>query len=77
MALHRAVALCIEHCAASEIAIDDGWYKTVVLTGGTSCLPGLPGMVMKFACLLRSAIAELFFFFFTRFMCILFRKIGN
>ncbi|KAH0449922.1 hypothetical protein IEQ34_020614 [Dendrobium chrysotoxum] len=42
MGLHRAVALCIDHCAASEIAIDDGWYKTVVLTGGTACLPGLP-----------------------------------
>ncbi|XP_028556058.1 actin-related protein 8 isoform X2 [Dendrobium catenatum] len=42
MGLHRAVALCVDHCAASEIAIDDGWYKTVVLTGGTACLPGLP-----------------------------------
>ncbi|PKA58627.1 Actin-related protein 8 [Apostasia shenzhenica] len=43
MGLHQAVALCIDHCATAEIAIDDGWYKTVVLAGGTACLPGLPG----------------------------------
>lgn len=42
MGLHRAIALCMDHCHASKIAIDDVWYKTVVLAGGTACLPGLP-----------------------------------
>ncbi|KAJ0988169.1 hypothetical protein J5N97_006525 [Dioscorea zingiberensis] len=41
MGLHRAVALCMDHCAEAEVASDDGWFKTVVLAGGTSCLPGL------------------------------------
>ncbi|KAG0475007.1 hypothetical protein HPP92_014693 [Vanilla planifolia] len=42
MGLHRAIALCMDHCAALETTIDDGWYKTLILAGGTACLPGLP-----------------------------------
>lgn len=45
MGLHQAVALCMNHCLAAEVATNDGWFKTVVLAGGTSCLPGLPGML--------------------------------
>lgn len=41
MGLHRALALCMDHCADAELA-DNGWFKTVVLAGGTACLPGLP-----------------------------------
>ncbi|MQL79853.1 hypothetical protein Taro_012287 [Colocasia esculenta] len=59
MSLHRAVALCMDHCADAEIAGDDGWYKTVVLTGGTSCLPGLPERLEKeLFSLLPSSISE-------------------
>ncbi|XP_020099948.1 actin-related protein 8 isoform X2 [Ananas comosus] len=47
MGLHRAVALCMDHCFNAEIVSDDGWYKTVVLAGGTSCLPGLPERLEK------------------------------
>lgn len=44
MGLHSAVSLCMHHCADSGIVSDDdGWFKTVVLVGGTSCLPGLSG----------------------------------
>lgn len=43
MGLHRALALCMDHCAEAGLG-DDGWFKTVVLAGGTACLPGLPGM---------------------------------
>ncbi|RWW19042.1 hypothetical protein BHE74_00001240 [Ensete ventricosum] len=42
MGLHRAVALCMDHCLAAEVASDDRWFKTVVLAGGSACLPGLP-----------------------------------
>ncbi|KAJ4976768.1 hypothetical protein NE237_001874 [Protea cynaroides] len=42
MGLHQAVALCMDHCQAAEIMCDDGWFKTVVLAGGTASLPGLP-----------------------------------
>jgi hypothetical protein len=42
--VHRAVALCMDHCYNSNIVADPSWYKTVVLAGGTGCLPGLPGM---------------------------------
>ncbi|XP_042376944.1 actin-related protein 8-like isoform X1 [Zingiber officinale] len=45
--LHEAVAQCIDHCFSSEVTSDDGWYKTVVLAGGTSCLPGLPERLDK------------------------------
>lgn len=47
MGLHQAVALCMDHCLDEDIAIEDGWFKTVVLTGGTSCLPGLPERLGK------------------------------
>jgi actin-related protein 8 len=45
MALHQAVALCIDHCSnlALEDAADVNWYKNIVLTGGSACLPGLSG----------------------------------
>ena len=48
MGLHRAVGLCMDHCFAAEVASDNGWFKTVVLAGGSSCLPGLPGMLYYF-----------------------------
>ncbi|CAA6670780.1 unnamed protein product [Spirodela intermedia] len=47
MGLHSAVSLCMHHCADSGIFSDDGWFKTVVLVGGTSCLPGLPERLEK------------------------------
>lgn len=43
MGLQQAVALCIDHCHAAELTEDDAWFKTIVLSGGTSCLPGLAG----------------------------------
>ncbi|XP_043689921.1 actin-related protein 8 [Telopea speciosissima] len=47
MGLHQAVALCMDHCQATEVMGDDGWFKTVVLAGGTACLPGLPERLEK------------------------------
>jgi hypothetical protein len=44
MGLHKAVSLCMDHCYNSDLVGDDSWYKTVVLAGGSSCLPGLPGI---------------------------------
>ncbi|KAE8702752.1 Actin-related protein 8 [Hibiscus syriacus] len=41
MGLHQAVALCMDHCHAAELTGDDAWFKTIVLSGGTGCLPGL------------------------------------
>ncbi|GLT26437.1 hypothetical protein SLA2020_015010 [Shorea laevis] len=41
MGLHHAVALCMDHCHAAELTADNTWFKTVVLSGGTACLPGL------------------------------------
>ncbi|KAF5796326.1 putative F-box domain, Actin family, F-box-like domain superfamily [Helianthus annuus] len=41
MGLHQAVALCIDHCHDAELTADESWYKTVVLAGGTACLPGV------------------------------------
>ncbi|KAJ0640224.1 putative Actin family, ATPase, nucleotide binding domain-containing protein [Helianthus annuus] len=41
MGLHQAVALCIDHCHDAELTADESWYKTVVLAGGTTCLPGV------------------------------------
>lgn len=41
--MHQAVALCMDHCEDAELSGDGGWIKTVVLAGGTACLPGLPG----------------------------------
>lgn len=43
MSLHHAVALCMDHCQDAELTGDDGWFKTVVLAGGSACLPGLAG----------------------------------
>ncbi|KAF3453236.1 hypothetical protein FNV43_RR03676 [Rhamnella rubrinervis] len=47
MGLHQAVALCMDHCHAAELTGDDTWFKTVVLSGGTACLPGLAGRLEK------------------------------
>ncbi|THU62293.1 hypothetical protein C4D60_Mb01t03600 [Musa balbisiana] len=47
MGLHQAVALCMNHCLAAEVGTNDGWFKTIVLAGGTSCLPGLPERLEK------------------------------
>lgn len=44
MGLHRAVALCMDHCHDAELTGDENWYKTVVLAGGSACLPGLAGL---------------------------------
>lgn len=43
MGLQQAVALCMHHCHDAELTSDDAWFKTVVLSGGTASLPGLPG----------------------------------
>ncbi|XP_057983721.1 actin-related protein 8 isoform X2 [Malania oleifera] len=47
MGLHQAVALCMDHCQAAELTADHGWFKTVVLAGGTACLPGLAERLEK------------------------------
>ncbi|KAK9156461.1 hypothetical protein Sjap_003941 [Stephania japonica] len=47
MGLHQAVALCMDHCQDSEVSCDDSWFKTVVLAGGSACLPGLPERLEK------------------------------
>lgn len=49
MALHQAVALCMDHCQAAELIgdTDNSWFKTVVLTGGSACLPGLAERLAK------------------------------
>lgn len=47
MGLHQAVALCMDHCHAAELMGDDSWFKTVVLSGGTACLPGLAERLEK------------------------------
>ncbi|KAK3141215.1 hypothetical protein QOZ80_4BG0330940 [Eleusine coracana subsp. coracana] len=47
MGLHKAISLCMDHCYNSEVVGDDNWYKTVVLAGGSSCLPGLPERLEK------------------------------
>jgi actin-related protein 8 len=44
MGLHKAVSLCMDHCYNADVLGDHSWFKTVVLAGGSSCLPGLPGM---------------------------------
>lgn len=41
MGLHQAVALCIDHCDAAELTGDNDWFKTIILAGGSACLPGL------------------------------------
>ncbi|XP_075667981.1 actin-related protein 8 isoform X1 [Castanea sativa] len=47
MGLHQAVALCMDHCHDAELTSDDAWFKTVVLSGGTACLPGLAERLEK------------------------------
>ncbi|KAL6844398.1 hypothetical protein ACP4OV_026071 [Aristida adscensionis] len=47
LGLHKAVSLCMDHCYNSEVFGDDSWYKTVVLAGGSACLPGLPERLQK------------------------------
>ncbi|KAL1195241.1 Actin-related protein 8 [Cardamine amara subsp. amara] len=41
MSLQQAVSLCMDHCDAAGLTGDGSWFKTVVLTGGSACLPGL------------------------------------
>ncbi|KAK9268723.1 hypothetical protein L1049_000484 [Liquidambar formosana] len=43
----RQVALCMDHCYAAELTGDDAWFKTVVLSGGSACLPGLAERLEK------------------------------
>ncbi|KAH6786222.1 actin-related protein 8 [Perilla frutescens var. hirtella] len=47
MGLHQAVGLCMDHCHDAGLTADDNWYKTVVLAGGTACLPGLAARLEK------------------------------
>ncbi|XP_047149127.1 actin-related protein 8 [Vigna umbellata] len=47
MGLHQAIALCVEHCHFADLPGDNDWYKTIVLSGGTACLPGLAERVEK------------------------------
>ncbi|KAG5099521.1 hypothetical protein JHK82_044573 [Glycine max] len=47
MGLHQAIALCVDHCYSAELAGNNDWYKTVVLSGGTACLPGLAERLEK------------------------------
>ncbi|KAK6947158.1 F-box domain [Dillenia turbinata] len=47
MGLHRAVAHCMDHCQAAELTGDDSWFKTILLTGGSACLPGLAERLEK------------------------------
>ncbi|CAH1448094.1 unnamed protein product [Lactuca virosa] len=47
MGLHQAVADCIERCHAATMRAEHTWFRTVVLAGGTACLPGLPERLEK------------------------------
>ncbi|XP_022886529.1 actin-related protein 8 isoform X1 [Olea europaea var. sylvestris] len=47
MALQQAVALCMDHCQDAELTGDNNWYKTVILAGGSACLPGLSERLEK------------------------------
>ncbi|KAJ0266985.1 Actin-related protein 8 [Hirschfeldia incana] len=47
MSLHQAVALCMDHCDAAGLTGDGRWFKTVVLAGGSACLPGLAERLEK------------------------------
>ncbi|KAI3492933.1 hypothetical protein L1887_42428 [Cichorium endivia] len=47
MGVHQAVALCVDHCHAAELAADESWFKTIVLAGGSACLPGLAERLEK------------------------------
>ncbi|CAH1438120.1 unnamed protein product [Lactuca virosa] len=48
--LHQAVAIFLEHCHAAGLTPDETWFKTIVLAGGTACLPGGVGWCQK-ACI--------------------------
>ncbi|KAI3946654.1 hypothetical protein MKW92_040676 [Papaver armeniacum] len=57
--LHHAIALCMNRCQAAEATVDGGWFKTVVLAGGTACLLGLPERLDKeLRSLLTSSLSE-------------------
>lgn len=43
MGLDQAIALCMDHCYSAELLGGSDWFKTVVLSGGSACLPGLAG----------------------------------
>uniref|UniRef100_A0A7N0VMV8 F-box domain-containing protein n=1 Tax=Kalanchoe fedtschenkoi TaxID=63787 RepID=A0A7N0VMV8_KALFE len=45
--LHQAVALCMERAHAAYLTDDDAWFKTIVLTGGSACFPGLAERLEK------------------------------
>ncbi|KAI3717946.1 hypothetical protein L1987_69892 [Smallanthus sonchifolius] len=47
MGLHQAVSLCIDHCYVAELTGDESWFKTIVLSGGTACLPGVAERLEK------------------------------
>lgn len=47
MSLHHAIALCMDHCHSAELAGGSDWFKTVVLSGGSACLPGLAERLEK------------------------------
>ncbi|KAK9080720.1 hypothetical protein SSX86_000478 [Deinandra increscens subsp. villosa] len=47
MGLHQAVAHCIDHRHAAELTADESWFKTIVLAGGTACLPGVAERLEK------------------------------
>ncbi|CAN1253551.1 Actin-related protein 8 [Linum perenne] len=47
MGLHQAISLCMDHCDSAELTGDDSWFKTVVLSGGTACLPGLAALAER------------------------------
>ncbi|XP_057416427.1 actin-related protein 8-like isoform X2 [Lotus japonicus] len=47
MSLHQAIALCMDHCYSAELAGNNDWFKTIVLSGGTACLPGLAERLEK------------------------------
>lgn len=45
--LHQAIARCMENCHSAGLPGDNDWYKSVVLSGGTACLPGLAERLEK------------------------------
>lgn len=47
MGLHQAIALCMDHCYSAELAGGSDWFKTIVLSGGSACLPGLAERLEK------------------------------
>ncbi|KAL8142132.1 hypothetical protein V2J09_015164 [Rumex salicifolius] len=47
MGIHQAIALCMDHCFDAELTGDDSWFKTIVLSGGSACLPGLAERLEK------------------------------